>query len=735
MARSESPRLNPAALAALIAAALLPLWRCLTGAEMPFLGDALHRNFPDQSVVTRLLAAAPSRIPAWDPFLFCGSPLLADPGRQVCYPPALLYRLLPFPMAFGWFLGIHVLLALAGVAVLLRERGVGSRAAVIGAIGFGLGVHAALIEASPPVLCAYAWLPWIAVYASRIARGDHRSGGLGLAVSGGWLILAGAPAAIAFALVLAGVILATEAGTQRVEAAAAAAFAWAGAGLVAAAMLAPWLGYLPDAAAAGTLTPGRDALAPWDLLGTFVPRAFLASQEGVLSDPTVHWATLHSPGILLLALAGSGWWLRRGDASIRVPLRLIATGVVLGAGPWLPVVGPWLGSVWPLALLRHPGLWMELADLGLAWLAGIGAHELEARLLTPAGRRTREGWLAGVVFLASAGLGSHLWRLGAPGQFIAGEWGAYAVGIADRMGQAMDSAVFLGVGLTALWLAVRREISAAWAFRFIGVVAFLDAGIWMAAEFQPRLPASRLMAISPDEAALGRALPKGSWGRVFVTPRHQLLRAEEGQGLYGVAMSWRGSLRSDLPAAAGFKDASGDSPLRPAGADALLERVTKAPHTPGDSDARAVFDALGVRILISRLPLGGPGLTEVSAGHARLIRRDGTLRPAWILPASSGRVVSADNTGAGDWNVTVRLTRPATLVVDESAVAGWTLAAGPPGAVVTRALDALLGVDLPAGDHVVRLVYAPPAIRIGLGVSMLAAAALLVIALRNRAGS
>jgi hypothetical protein len=470
-------------------------------------------------------------------------------------------------------------------------------------------------------------------------------------------------------------------------------------------------------------------VAPWDLLGFLVPRALLTHQEGILLDPTAQWATLHAPGILLVALAVSGWWLRRGDAALRAPLRLAGIGVVLGMGPWVRIGGWSLWSLPPLSRLGHPGLWMELADLGVAWLAGIGAHELEARLLSPAGRRVREGWLVGVVFLASVGLGSHGWQLGAPAKFIATRWGAFAVDLAARLGQATDAAVLLVVGLMFLWLAARREISVAWAFRCLGILAFLDAGIWMGGAFQPRLPADRLMAPSAEEAVLARVIPAGTWGRVFVTPHHQLLRTAEGEGLNGVAESWRGSLRSDLPAAGGWRDASGDSPLRPAGVDALLDGVTHAPHTPTDAAARRVFDALGVRVLITRRPIAG--LEPVAAGHARLFRRGGAVRPAWIEPATAGTVLTAASPVAGAWTIQVNLERPGTLVVAESAVDGWRIAEGPATARLHRALDALVAVDLPAGRHAVRLAYDPPVISIGLVIAVAALAGLLGWAARD----
>ena len=120
-------------------------------------------------------------------------PLLADPQAHVLYPPAIVFRLLPFPEAFGWFLAIHAVLATVGMAVFLRGRGLTTGAAATGAIGFGLGAHPTLLLAVPPALCGYAWLPWVATASARLADRPNRREAAGLAVALGWLLLAGSP--------------------------------------------------------------------------------------------------------------------------------------------------------------------------------------------------------------------------------------------------------------------------------------------------------------------------------------------------------------------------------------------------------------------------------------------------------------------------------------------------------------------------------------------------------------
>ncbi len=146
------------------------MWQFMAGQKIYFMMNvAPARYYPMQEMISRILDANPSSLPLWNPYLFSGSPLAADPLMQVWYPPAVLYRLLPYPAANGCFLALHLLLAVVGMAWFLRAQGLGAVAAALGGMGFGLGSHPSLALAFPPALSAYAWLPWVALFSARLA--------------------------------------------------------------------------------------------------------------------------------------------------------------------------------------------------------------------------------------------------------------------------------------------------------------------------------------------------------------------------------------------------------------------------------------------------------------------------------------------------------------------------------------------------------------------------------------
>ncbi len=716
----------PIAAALLLAlAVVLPLWRVVAGWDMVFLSDALRQHYPFQAIVGRVLAADPARLPAWDPWLLSGHPLLADPQFQVYYPPALLYRFLPFPAASGIFLGLHLLLAAFGVATLLRRRGMPPVAAAIGALAFALGVHPALLLAVPPVLCAYAWLPWVAVAADRVGERPTAPAAAGLAIAFGWLALTGYPPYLVYAAVVAAVVLAfprhaRAAGTFRRGA--------AGLGIgviVAAAMLVPFAAYLPDTTRAAPLTApsaAAGALSVWALFGWLVPEAFLygGGTDFVLGAPHL-WASLHYVGTLPLALAVAGWVLGRRDPALRAPAILAAGGVLLALAPGWPVLAQLLART-PLGWLRHQGLWAGVAGLGLAWLAAAGARTVHDRSASPEGRALVRGWAVALVFVIAFIAGTKVLALGRFKADLKTRPDSLAVFVTARAGLATTPAIWLGIGWMLVWLAGRREIGAGTAATGLAAIAWLDL-FGMAAKSQPTAKREWIMPVSATEEALAKSATRGGWERVHVTPRLEQWGLDPGEAREGVARNLKAASRYNLPAAAGFRQAGGNDPLRPKGTDAALEGISYAPVRPTDERARTILDRLGVRWLVTRNDADVPGLRRIHDGHVRIYERDRAMKhPAWIPGAGTGRVIAADGTKPGIWVIEADVTKSADLVISESYVRGWEAEnAGKPAS----SEDGLLSVPVEPGRKTITLTYAAPGAKAGLGLSLLVLLGLL----------
>ncbi|MFH1390064.1 MAG: hypothetical protein ABIH56_05030, partial [Candidatus Margulisiibacteriota bacterium] len=74
--------------------------------------------------------------PLWNPYIYCGYPLLAT--MQICffYPLSLIHYLLPFPLAFNYYIIVHYFLAALFMFLLLRRYCLARGAAAFGGIVF-----------------------------------------------------------------------------------------------------------------------------------------------------------------------------------------------------------------------------------------------------------------------------------------------------------------------------------------------------------------------------------------------------------------------------------------------------------------------------------------------------------------------------------------------------------------------------------------------------------------------
>jgi hypothetical protein len=83
---------------------------------------------------SKLLAGT---FPLWDPYVGLGQSAIADPIRQMLFPPTLLLRLLPPVIGFNLIVALPVLVATLGAYLLLKPHA-SSAGASLGAIVFGL---------------------------------------------------------------------------------------------------------------------------------------------------------------------------------------------------------------------------------------------------------------------------------------------------------------------------------------------------------------------------------------------------------------------------------------------------------------------------------------------------------------------------------------------------------------------------------------------------------------------
>ncbi|MEK7746489.1 MAG: hypothetical protein AAB576_07475 [Elusimicrobiota bacterium] len=148
-----------ALLAALTATVLAPI--LLQPALMAGnFGDLYSYHLPLRHLAASRLQSG--QLPFWNPYIFSGLPLLANPQSSLFYPPSLLFQVLPAGYAFTLFYAFHLLWGAFGMQLLLRKAGLDGAGACVLAVSFALSPFLIyrIPQGIPTHLAALSHVPW-----------------------------------------------------------------------------------------------------------------------------------------------------------------------------------------------------------------------------------------------------------------------------------------------------------------------------------------------------------------------------------------------------------------------------------------------------------------------------------------------------------------------------------------------------------------------------------------------
>ncbi len=148
------------ALAVLGAVTLLFFWRYFLLDQTLYAGDTAFVFVPFRQFLTDHFSAG--KLPLWNPYLFGGTPALAESQYQVFYPINLLLVITGAARGMGWTLAFHLFWAGLGSFLFMRQSlNLGRGAALFGALVFAFGACLQSRLSIPVYTNAAAWLPWI----------------------------------------------------------------------------------------------------------------------------------------------------------------------------------------------------------------------------------------------------------------------------------------------------------------------------------------------------------------------------------------------------------------------------------------------------------------------------------------------------------------------------------------------------------------------------------------------
>lgn len=696
----------------LILLPLLPLWRGVAeGAAMgPWaqLGamaqgepagpwDVLQMDGVLQSHAWRHLVFeswSAGRVPAWNPYVLMGTPLLANSQSGALYPPHILLGLLGFGAAVGgvvlaWF---HLAVAGLGARALTLRLGASEAGGLVAGISFALSPFLLAWSALASVPATVVWIP-VALACLRAGRPAPLSGAVAMLLLGGHLQFA-AYGMIAIVVFGAGLVLAERRLSWKVPAGVALGVALALPQVLPALRFAPNSHRRTAPTAEGWAAYSASAVRPFELATLAAPYALGdPREEGPELAPgrrvSTYWPPLAKTGAnlaesavslgpLVLVLLALAPWRRRETWAVAA-VALVGLGLAMG-----PLSAPLYYGFPGWSSTGSPGRASVLFVLGACVLAGLGVRTITGR-----------GLLRGLAFVVPAAL------LALLGPSLAGTL---------PEGIAALAAASLTTGFVAALIG--------------GVLAFGAVAFGLSGK-------ARAVALLPVAAALG-ALPL----LPLLTMGKPPARTIEGSGTR-VAVendSWEILVR---PAALfppntlvplGIREVGGYDSLLDAGTKKLLDGANGGDSPPPANGNMmfvkptanlAALKELGVGELYSRRPRDGS--SESGAGFS--VTPVGGVR----LSLSGGKArVSKDDLST----VEIEATGPGRLVYRDRALPGWTATLdGTPAPLLE---GPFLSVEVPEGPHRIAFRYQPPGFREGLLAAGVASLFLMGLALTDR---
>jgi hypothetical protein len=155
------PRLNPDLLASLviIGVGIFFFSDFLFSSKNFYFRDILNFHYP----LRKILIESYSRgeFPLWNPFIYLGQPMLANPNYMAFYPTNLLHLFLPFNYAFKLHFILHPIMAGLGAYFLQRRLGICNVAALTGSLAYEFSGTVLSFLNLYNIIPAVALLPWI----------------------------------------------------------------------------------------------------------------------------------------------------------------------------------------------------------------------------------------------------------------------------------------------------------------------------------------------------------------------------------------------------------------------------------------------------------------------------------------------------------------------------------------------------------------------------------------------
>ncbi|MFQ5409420.1 MAG: hypothetical protein ACE5FI_13485, partial [Anaerolineales bacterium] len=653
-------------------------------------------------------------IPLWNPYLFAGVPLLANPQPAFFYPPnwILFVAQLPLNVGLAWLSAFHLGWIALGMYLWARGADMRPSAASVAAatLAYSGFIAVRIADGHPNFVATLSWLPWAMIAARRLYQEPGWRAMIVGALPPAFALLAGNPAGALLVAGLPALWLVSE--LIQPNSRWRATGWWTASWFFAAGLTAVQLLPAAQLILRSTRVAGADAgfsaefaLPAPHLISLIIPNFFGEPVRTGYWGEGRHTEFILYPGLVALALATIAVRARGRNRRVRFWLGVAVVSLLLALGPVGGLHTLAVRLLPPLQLVRAPARFGYWSIFALAALAGMACEDGIAGLP----KWVHRGALSLALAFAMAGFAAiAVFRVGG----LPNPDRIYHLGSA-----VLRSALILAlIGALFLWRAHRRPRARLFASAalFLTLMDLWGYGVPILRTTREEYDLTWREA-APQIESGGRVLP---WGL--------FLFFQNGGMNYGI------------PSIFGY------DPLVPADYDAFTDVVP-------DPRART-FDLLHARYLIAHADQDFGAAAQPSfiaaVGDYALFERAEYMPRAWVVselvvvpaeeqpatvngsqfnasetgvvaaapdcPASSGKAevtVLTDEPG----RITMRVTaaNPGILILSEQYYPGWrAIINGAPQA--TFPIDGvLIGTCVPAGQSAVRLAFAPLIVTVG----------------------
>lgn len=614
--------------------------KALFQAELQFLANAIHQG----------------QSPFWAPNVFGGMPQIADPQSLIFSPLVLLALLVPHPSFHALDVAVFVLLAIAGLAVLVffRDRRWHPAGGIVAALAFVFGASAAWRIQHIGQIESFVFLAIALVLLARALDRASVFYGILAGIAAGLMLVQPDQVAFLGALFLAGYVAdhwlsqAPLRETVRRSFKPLAAATIAGLLIIAVpVVLTVLFAESSDRAAFGYAGATRGSLHPASLLTMLIGGLFSADYTvpywGPYSESwdarqlflspnmsQVYAGTLPMLAILMLGVARGLAWTRE----VRFFAIALIVLIVYALGRYTPAYRVILDLMPGVNAFRRPADATFLIGGTVAILGGYLVHRVASGTVLPMRR-----WQTAVAFALVAA-----WFAAAAAVAF------YAGHLHDALAPLAKAAAWIGAAAIALLLLARfAPRSSAVAMLVVAPLMTADLAINNGPSESTALPPGRFAMLDPDTKNETILLLKRLMSQPLPSDRRD--RVE----LLGVGFEW-----PNAPLVHGFDHTLGYNPLRMAdmsaatGARDYIAGPEQRVFSPLFPSYRSLLaDMMGLHYIVSSVPVGRVD-GSLKPGDLRLLGRtaDGYV---YENPRALPRVLFANNWLAADFDWLIEL--------------------------------------------------------------------------------